>query len=650
MMAITDYIDPADFDDSTPIGQDLYHHVNGGWLAANPVPAEYPAWGAMFELHVRNEDILHGLLEEAADKDAVEGSAVQMVGDYFSTGMDEGTIRDTGITPLQPYLDRIESIENLSDLKDLLVDLQEIGVGAFHSVSISPDFEDASRYMVYLGQGGLGLPERDYYLRDDERSVALVAAYTAHVATQLGNLGEDDPPRSAEKIVALERAMAEASLPAEKHRDRKLTLNRHEVESLDNLMPRFGLTRYVRELGVIAPTVNVDTAAFFETLDALLASNDLDTIKAYLRWHLVRTFASALPPEFEDAAFEFYGRTLGGQQEQRARWQRILTAASSDIGEQVSRLYVDAQFSPEAKERCEEMVSNLLSAMERSIRGLEWMTDDTRQAALTKLAGFGYKIGYPDEWKDYSALEIGSDSFVANRIRASRFEYERQFGRLDQAVDKGEWAMPAHVVNAYYHPILNEIVFPAGILQPPFFYGDADDALIYGGIGTVIGHEITHGFDDQGSQFDDVGRFRSWWTEEDRAEFEKRADVLVRQFSEFEVADDQKVNGKLTLGENIADLGGLKIAYDAFVSTLTGNEPEIGGFTAQQRFFLAYGTIWRTNYTEQYLRMLANVDVHSPSQFRVNGPVSNFPPFAAAFDVSEGSSMRRSAQEAAEIW
>lgn len=645
-----DYLDPADFDESTPIAEDLYRHVNGGWLAAHPVPAEYPAWGAMFEVHVRNEDVLHGLLEAVAAREAVDGSPEQMVGDYFAAGMDEEAIRAAGIAPLRPYLDRIDAIESSSDVAEVLVALQEIGVGAFHSLGISPDFEDASKYMVYFAQGGLGLPERDYYLRDDERSVALVGAYQAHVATQLGNLGGDDPVGSAAAIVDVERRLAEASLPAEKLRDRKLTLNRHDVDALDELMPHFGMTAYARSLGVVLPSVNVDNAGFFEELDEVLADTDVDTIRSYLRWNLVRRYASALPKEFEDAAFEFYGKILGGQQEQRARWKRVLAAASADIGEQVSRLYVASEFTPRAKERCELMVTHLLEAMERSIRSLEWMTEETKQAALTKLAAFGYKIGYPDEWKDYSGLDIGSESFVTNRIQAELFEHRRQFGRLTEPVDNKEWAMPAHVVNAYYHPVLNEIVFPAGILQPPFFYDDADDALIYGGIGTVIGHEITHGFDDQGSQFDEAGRFRSWWNETDRAEFEQRAEGLVAQFSEYAVADDQNVNGRLTLGENIADLGGLKIAFDAFVSTLTGDEPDIGGFTPRQRFFLAYGTIWRMNYTEQYLRMLANVDVHSPNPFRVNGPVSNFPPFAEVFEVGEGSPMWRGADEMVEIW
>ncbi len=648
-MDFIDHLDQSSFDEATSAAEDFYVHVNGGWLAANPVPPEYPAWGAMFEVHVRNEGILHELLLSAAEDPGPEGAPSRMVGDYFAAGMDEDAIAEVGTTPLQPFLDQIDAIEALADLRRVLPVLQRAGVGAFHSLGVSPDFEDPDRYMVYIGQGGLGLPERDYYVRDDDRSTALVAAYVEHVAAQLANLGVGGATEAGQ-ILAMEKELAEASLPTETLRKAEVRFNRHAVADLDRLMPSFGLEGYVADLGVTLESLNIDNADFFSALDEILANTSLDTVRAYLRWHLIRSFASALPPAFEDEAFDFYSRKLGGQQEPRERWTRVLGAAASDIGEQVARLYVDAAFSPEAKERCEHLVDGLIESMGRSIRSLDWMTDETKEAALTKLEGFGYKIGYPDEWKDYSGLEIGRESHVGNRLSSRRFEYDREMGRLEEPVDKGEWAMPAHVVNAYYHPMLNEVVFPAGILQEPFFYPDADDAVNFGGIGTVIGHEITHGFDDNGSQFDAEGRRRNWWSDEDRTEFEKRAAVLVDQFNEFEVADDQNVNGRLTLGENIADLGGLKIAYDAFLHALEEEGVEMGGFTPVQRFFLSYGTIWRMNYTEAYLRMLANVDVHSPNPFRVNGPVSNFPPFAEAFGIEVGSPMRRSPESLAAIW
>lgn len=648
-MTRTDHLDPSAFDPETPVSVDFYRHVNGGWLDSNPVPSDYPAWGAALEVHVRNEEILHDLLEEAADKAGEKGSPTQMVGDYFAAGMDESAIATAGIEPLRTHLDAIDSVQSVSDVRERLLSLKRLGVGAFHGVGVSPDFEDADRYLVYVGQGGLGLPERDYYLRDDDRSKALVAAYIDHVTAQLENLGAGGR-EDAEAIVAMETQLARGSLPAEKLRDVKLTLNRHQVDELDRLMPGFGLSGYLRDLGVTTSSVNIDHPEFFETLDRVISETPVETLRSYLRWHLVRRFAPALPPDFEEEAFDFYNRKLGGQQEPRKRWTRVLSAASGDIGEQIAKLYVDTAFSPEAKQRCEGMVDGLLAAMGRSIESLEWMSDETKDAALAKLASFSYKIGYPDEWRGYEGLEISRDSFVANRMRSIRFEFERKMGRLEEPVDRGEWAMPAHVVNAYYNPLLNEVVFPAGILQPPFFHEDADDAVNYGAIGSVIGHEITHGFDDNGSQFDEEGRRRNWWTDDDRAEFEKRAEVLVEQFSRYQVSEDQEVNGRLTLGENIADLGGLAIAYDAFTQTLSGDEPEIGGFTPRQRFFLSYATIWRMNYTDEYLRMLTNVDVHSPNQFRVNGPLSNFPPFAEAFGIDAGSPMQRPEAEVASIW
>ncbi len=649
MTAPIDYLDPAHFDPDTPPGEDFYRYANGGWLDSNPVPPEYPGWGAGFEVHVRNEEILHEILVGAGDTPGPVGSPARMVGDYFAAGMDEEAIATLDVTPLQDLLDAIGAISTLGDVRDRMRDLIPLGVGALHGIGVAPDFEDADRYLVYLGQGGIGLPERDYYLRDDERSEALRASYLDHVTAQLENVGaggRDD----AEAIFEFEKSLAEASLPAEKARDLELTLNRHRVADLDELMPGFGLSDHVQSLGVTTETVNVDNAGFFTALDRLLESTPIETIRVYLTWHLVRKHASALPKRFEDEAFDFYNRKVGGQQQPRERWTRILSAAASDIGEQVARLYVETAFTPEAKERCEHLVSGLLDAMGRSIGSLDWMGEETKAEALAKLKGFTYKIGYPDRWRDYAGLEIDRVSHVANTMRSSVFEYRRQMGRLGEPVDRDEWAMPAHVVNAYYHPLLNEVVFPAGILQPPFFYPDSDDAVNYGAIGSVIGHEITHGFDDNGSQFDASGEKRNWWTEADRAEFQRRAQVLVDQFSEYEVSDDQKVNGQLTIGENIADLGGLAIAYDAFLATLDGTESDIGGLTPQERFFLSYATVWRMNYTGEYLRMLANVDVHAPNPFRVNGPLSNTTAFADVFGIAAGLPLRRPESEVVRIW
>jgi predicted metalloendopeptidase len=591
-------------------------------------------------------------LQEAADAGEAGDPITRLVGDYFATGMDEAGIAAAGIAPLRPYLDRIDAIASVDDVRALALDLHRAGAGPLFGMGVEADYENADAYLAYLGQGGLGLPERGYYTDDDERSVALREGYVAHVAAQLGNLGAaaDEAGAAAEAILAFERRLAEASLSREQQRDPRITMNRFEVAALDEMMPGWRLGAYLREVGVAGDTVCVDNPGFFKEVDAALAETPIATLRDVLRWHLVRACASSLPPAFEDENFAFYGRILGGQQEQQPRWKRIVGAADADIGEAVAQLFVAVAFPPAARARCEELVDHLLVAMGRAISGNTWMTETTRQQALTKLAGFGYKIGYPDEWRDYSSLALDRSSFVGNRLKASAFEVRRQLARLGGPMDKGEWAMPAHVVNAYYHPLRNEVVFPAGILQPPFFYADADDPVNYGGIGTVIGHEITHGFDDTGSRFDAAGALRDWWTEEDRAEFERRANVVIEQFDGYAIADDVHVNGRLTLGENIADLGGIAISFDAMHEAVGDGAPAVDGLTPDQRFFLAYASMWRMAYTDAAARMLANVDTHSPSQYRVNGPLSNTPAFAAAFGVPEGAPMALPKGERAKVW
>ncbi|MDR3685493.1 MAG: M13 family metallopeptidase [Coriobacteriia bacterium] len=645
-------IDPAFFDENVPASEDFFRYANGGWLDANPVPPEYGSWGAFHEVNERNQKLLHHLLLDAAKSAQVEGTPSRMVGDYFAAAMDVDAIALAGAAPLAPYLERVAAVASIADVRALAGDLQPLAISVLVDVGIAPDFEDANAYLVYVGQGGLGLPERDYYTRDDERSIELREAYVGHIAKQLVNLGDDAGAAraAAERILAFETRLAEACYTNEQLRDVNLTMNRHSVDSLDELMPAFGLTGFVRELGVTSASVNIDNAGFFTALEATLAEAPIETLRDYLRWNLVRAYASSLSPAFEDEAFDFFGRTLGGQQHQRPRWKRVLVAASADIGEQVARLYVAAAFPEQAKHRCEKMVDQLLVAMGDAIRDAEWMTDATKPQALEKLAGFTYKIGYPDEWRDYSALSIGRTSHAENRMACAAFEHDRELRRLGEPVDTREWAMPAHSVNAYYHPLLNEVVFPAGILQPPFFYAEADDAVNYGAIGAVIGHEITHGFDDRGSHFDAKGSLREWWTEADRAEFDRRAQVLVEQFDAYVAVDDLHVNGRLTLGENIADLGGLTIALAALRKVLPTDAPLIDGLTSEQRFFLSWATVWHTNFTDEYARLLVNVDPHSPARVRVNGPLANLPAFAAAFQIPDGTPMVRAAELRAHIW
>jgi predicted metalloendopeptidase len=646
-MSDPEVLDLSLLDDAVSPADDFFRYANGRWLDENRVPPEYGSWGSFHEVQVRSEELLHGLLTAAADS---EPGAI--AGSYFSSGMAVETIADAGASPLAADIERIAAISDPGDLRDLAAHLHPHGVSILFGMYVAPDFDDSDRYLLYVGQGGLGLPERDYYLRDDERSTELRRLYRDHVSAQLANLGDapDNARADAEAILALETALATESYTAAQLRDIDLTTNKVPQQNFGDVMPEFDLAAYLEAIGAgDLAEINLDNPGFFSALDRIIAETPIGVLRAYARWHLVRAFASSLPPEFENEAFDFYGKALGGQKKQKERWKRVLAAATREIGEPVSRLYVDAAFSPSAKARCEEMVAGLVVSMRESIESLTWMSSATKKQALEKLDGFSYKIGFPDRWKGTEGLEMRDEPWATNRIAARVFEFGREIAKLGNPVDETEWAMPAHMVNAYYHPTRNEIVFPAGILQPPFFHADGDDAVNFGAIGTVIGHEITHGFDDQGSRFDAKGQLRDWWTEEDKTEFERRVQVVVEQFDEYAVEDDLTVNGQLTLGENIADLGGVRIAFDAFKRA--GNSGQaIGGFTPEQRFFLSYGAIWRHNYTDKYLRLLVNTDPHSPAMYRCNGALANVPAFAAAFDVIEGTPMRRSDEDRAEIW
>ena len=644
--------DAADSDPSVSPADDFYRFANGGWLDTNPVPPEYGAWGAAHEVHVRNEQILRQLLEDAAATDAESGSVQQMVGDYFASGMDTDAIEAHGLSPIQLWLDQIEAMEDVGDVRELAAEFHRSGIGALFGMSVIPDFENPTANLLYLDQSGLGLPDRDYYLRDDDQSRSLLAAYRDHISRMLSLAGFDGSETTVSAILAIETAIAESSYTNVQMRDVGLITNKHEMDAADKLMPRFGMAAYLALIGAgDEAVINVDNVGLYPALDAMLENTSIEDWKSYFTWHLLRATAASLPEKFESESFEFYGRTLGGQQRQKERWKRVLAAGSGDIGELISQLYVADNFPPESKRSMEELVENLIVAMGERLRTIPWMSDATRSEALLKLDGFGYKIGYPDVWRDYSGLRVDPHEWLGNRTAAARFEFRRQIAKLGQPVDPHEWGMPPHIVNAYYHPLRNEIVFPAGMLQPPFFTLDADDAVNYGAIGAVIGHEITHGFDDQGSKFDATGQMRDWWTTADLEEFERRATVVTNQFDGYEVEDGLNVNGELTLGENIADLGGLKIALTAMLAAQKGSEAEsVAGLTPVQRFYISYARAWRQNYTDEYLRLLVNSDPHSPSHFRCNGPLSNLGSFADAFDIGDGSASMRATTERADIW
>ncbi len=644
--------DAADSDPSVAPAVDFYQFANGGWLRSNPVPPEYGAWGSAHEVHVRNEVILRELLEAAARSRGLGDSVEDKVGAYYRSGMDTDSIEAIGLTRIEPWLKRVEELSSLNDIRNLVPDLHRIGTGVLFTIGVLPDFDDPTVNLVYVGQGGLGLPDRDYYLREDEQSLDLVAAYMVHIEKMFGLAALDGAATASEQVLGIERAIAELSYTNVQMRDVDLITNKLNIAEVRHLMPCFELGTYLSSIGAgNESTINFDNMGLYPALDTMLMETPLEDWKAYFTWHILRATASALPQDIEKEAFEFYGRTLGGQQKQKERWKRILASGSEDIGQLISQLYVAENFSPRAKQRMEELVDHLLVAMRERLATLPWMGETTRNEALAKLEGFGYKIGYPDEWRDYDGLKIQPDEWMTNRFAASRFEFDRQIAKLGQPVDPQEWSMAPHVVNAYYHPLRNEIVFPAGILQPPFFTEDADDPVNYGAIGSVIGHEITHGFDDQGSKFDASGQMRNWWTDDDRKEFEARAQVIVDQFNAYEVQDGLKVNGELTLGENIADLGGLKIAYAAMLSARDdGNPPDIEGLSAEQRFYLAYARTWRQNYTDEYLRLLVNSDPHAPSHFRCTGPLSNLESFAVAFGIPDDAPSMRAGHDRVEVW
>lgn len=575
-----------------------------------------------------------------------------MVGDYYASGMDTATIEALDLSPLKPWLDQIAAVENVGDIRELTAEFHRSGISALFGMSVIPDFDNPTANLLYLDQNGLGLPDRDYYLREDDQSRALLAAYRDHISRVLSLAGFEGSDATVNAILAIETSIADASYTNVQIRDVELITNKHDVNTANKLMPHFNIAAYLALIGARDETViNVDNVDLYPALDTMLETTAIDDWKSYFTWHLLRSMASSLPERFETESFDFYGRTLAGQQKQKERWKRVLGAGSGDIGELISQLYVADNFPPESKRSMEQLVENLIVAMGDRLRTIPWMSDETRSEALLKLDGFGYKIGYPDVWRDYSGLHVAPHTWLANRTAAARFEFNRQMAKLGQPVDPHEWSMPPHIVNAYYHPLRNEIVFPAGILQPPYFTPDADDAVNYGAIGSVIGHEITHGFDDQGSKFDATGQMRDWWAAEDLEEFERRARVVTDQFDAYEVEDGLQVNGELTLGENIADLGGVKIALTAMLATQHGGEVgSIAGLTPEQRFYFSYARAWRQNYTDEYLRLLVNSDPHSPSHFRCNGPLSNLASFAEAFDIEDGSASMRASEERADIW
>jgi putative endopeptidase len=635
--------------------RDFFQFANGSWVRRTEIPAAFPSWGSFNELYVRNLDVLHGILDAATrDTAAAPGTSRRKLGVFYGSCMDSAGAELAGIRPLQEELDRIAQIGSVRDLAAAVARVHRVGGAVLFTFSVDQDRKHSTEMIAQAGQGGLGLPDRDYYTKSDTAAERLKHAYTSHVARGFELLGAEPAAarQAAEQVMAIETALATASMTRVERRDPNATYHKLTLAELEVLMPGFAWSDYLRGMG--APPIadlNVLQPAFFQAANSLLTAQPLDAWRSYLRWHLVDRAAPWLSTAFATEDFEFQ-RLLTGVKEQQPRWRRCVQVSDRFIGEALGQAYVAQTFSPEAKRRALEMVRNLEAVMQDRLHRLAWMSDATRQQALGKLATYGKKIGYPDRWRDYGALTVEPGAFIANLRWAAEFETDRRLAKIGQPVDRGEWGMTPPTVNAYYRGVMNEIVFPAGILQPPFFDPKADDAINYGGMGAVIGHELTHGFDDEGRKYDAQGNLRDWWTKEDADRFTAQANLVVDQFSSYVAVDSLHLNGHLTLGENLADLNGLRIAYAAFERALAARPrpPLLDGFTPEQRFFLGWAQIWRGRTRDPYARLLVTVDPHSPPQWRVNGPLSNMTEFARAFGCKAGDAMVRPDSLRPRIW
>jgi len=652
-------LDPKNMDTSVKPQDDFYLYANGGWLKGNPVPPEYSRWGSFDELTEKNNDALHKIAEKAANThvDAKTAPEVKKVGDYYASGMDEKAINAERIRPLEEELKGIDAIKNRADVLKAVAHLHTIGVGAFFEFGSGQDEKDSTREIAQATQGGLGLPDRDYYTKTDEDSKKNRAAYVEHVTKMLTLLGEPASKATgdAKKIMAFETSLARASRTRVELRDPQKNYNKMTQADLQKLTPDWNWADYFEAINLAEPgDINVGQPEFFKAGNAAFTSTSIDAWKTYLRWHLINAAAEDLPNDFVNEDFNFSQAVLRGTKQIKPRWKRVVASTDEALGEALGKLYVAENFPPEAKGRALEMINNLKAALADRIKTLDWMDEPTKQEALKKLAAMNVKIGYPDKWRDYSLLKIDRGPYVLNTMRAANFEVNRELKKIGKPVDRTEWGMTPPAVNAYYNANMNEIVFPAGILQPPFFDPKADDPVNYGGMGAVIGHEMTHGFDDEGRQFDASGNLRDWWSPESAAKFKDRSQAVVQQYSEYEPAPGVHINGELTEGENIADIGGVKLAYAALQKALEKNpqarEQKIDGLTPEQRFFLGWAQVWRANQREQDLRLRLNTDPHSPTRYRCNGPISSMPEFAKAFNLPDNCPMIRPPDKRVNIW
>lgn len=641
------------FDTTVKPQDDLFRYVNGTWLKNTEIPADKSNYGSFTVLADNAREDMRTIIESSAkQKDATEGSDAQKVGDLYNSYMNVALLESLGMKPLAEPLDVIDSISDKASLASYFAKAQMTGSDSPFGFFVNNDSKQPDRYITFFVHSGLGLPDRDFYFKEDDNSVKIRKDYVQHIEKMFTLAGFASPAKSAKTVMALETRIAEAHWKRVDRRNRDLTYNKYKVEELNKLMPDFNWDGYLTASGIASEKETIiRTPSFYEKFNTIFKETSLEDWKTYQRWHLLTSYSSLLTKALDQENFAFYGTKLQGTEQQEVRWKRAVSAVNSLLGEMVGKVYVEKHFKPEAKKRMTAMVENLREAYRLSILDLEWMGEETKQEALVKLEKFNPKIGYPNKWRDYSKLTIDSQDLVGNFMRARLFNNQLQIDKLGKPIDKDEWFMTPQTVNAYYNPSLNEIVFPAAILQPPFFNMEAEDAVNYGGIGAVIGHEMGHGFDDQGAKSDGDGALRNWWTETDLKEFQERTSKLATQFDGFEALPGEFVNGKFTLGENIGDLGGLTIAYKAYQLSLKGKEaPVMDGFTGDQRFFIGWAQVWARKYREENLRQRITTDPHSPSEFRTNGVVRNMPEFIEAFDVSEKDKLFLPEDERVKIW
>ncbi len=650
-----DEINKKDMDTSISPAVDFFEYADGTWLKNTEIPAAYSGWGSFYILEDENLNKLKNILAGVEKNTTVKkGSSEQLVGDFYFTGMDSAFIEQQGFKPVEKDLNAVDAIKGLKDFYKELAYVQLGYSNPLFGFGSGADAKNSKMNIAQLRQSGLGMPDRDYYLKDDSNTKKIKDDYSQLIKKSFMLIGynSDKAENVSETILSLEIRLAKASMPRVEMRDPYKTYHKMTIKELVSLTPDFSWNEYFTSIGISNPgEINVAQPDFFKEINEVIKTTPIDVLKEYLKWNIIRSASAYLSEPFVEANFDFYGKILNGTTEMQPRWKRVLGTVNGEIGMELGKLFVKQYFPPYAKKRALDLVHNLMASLKTRIENLEWMSPETKKAALKKLASFTVKIGYPDKWKSYKGLVINRESYFGNVLSSSIFNSKKELAKIGKPVDKTEWGMTPQTVNAYYSPRNNEIVFPAGILQPPFFNAGADDAVNYGGIGTVIGHEMTHGFDDQGRRYDASGNLKDWWTKQDEENFNKRAQRIVDQYNGYIAVDTLHVNGKLTEGENIADLGGVNVSFDSFMKTDEYKKDKpINGFTPAQRFFLSYATVWKIKNRPERLSLRVRTDPHSPEHFRVDGPLSNTPAFWQAFNVKPGDSMRMPEDKLVKIW